>query len=76
MLIKLVKRNKLQVFISTHSLELVRLLHAISNEENVDMAIFFLERSKDGIVNIRHVPLQDLDALIKMGLDPRFLDII
>ena len=75
-LVELVKDNKLQVFISTHSMELVRLLQAISNEEGVDTAIFFLERKEDGTVDVRHISPQDLEDLVKIGLDPRFLDLI
>ena len=75
-LLSLAKENELQLFISTHSLELVRLLHVVSDEKGLEMAAFFLERDRTGKVEARRISPEDTGLLLKMGLDPRFLDII
>jgi predicted ATP-dependent endonuclease of OLD family len=76
MLVALIKQNNIQLFASTHSIEFVRLIGEIAKEKKVEIATFFLERDKDGNVESRHITPQDAEILEKMGLDPRFLDVI
>jgi len=76
MLLSLVKKNETQLFVTTHSLELVRLVEAIGREAGISLATFFLERSEDGLVSARRVEASDRELLAELGLDVRFLDVI
>lgn len=76
MFLTLVKENNIQVFITTHSLELLRLLKGISEEKKIDVRIFFLERSEEGVVDVRELAAENMKVLEEMGFDPRFLYLI
>ena len=76
MFLKLVKQNNVQVFITTHSLELLRLLKNISEEKRIDVGIYFFERDERGQVSARELTGENIDVLERMGFDPRFLDLI
>lgn len=76
MFLSLVKQNNIQVFITTHSLEFLRLLRKISEEKKIDVGIYFLERDKQGKVNVRELTGENVEVLESMGFDPRFLDMI
>ena len=76
MFLSLVKKNNIQVFISTHSLDFLKLLKDISQKKEIDFGVYFLERNRDGIVDVRHLTGENIDVLERMGFDPRFLDII
>lgn len=76
MFLSLVKQNNIQVFITTHSLEFLRLLRKISEERKIDVGIYFLERDKQGRVDVRELTSENIDVLERMGFDPRFLDLI
>ena len=76
MLLALAKRNKIQLFMSTHSIELVRLAEAIGREKGLEVATFFLERDEEGRVNARRIRPSDRRLLADLGLDVRFLDVI
>lgn len=76
MLLTLVERNNIQMFASTHSFEFLKLLGVIAKEKNLEIATFFLERDKKGNVESRRIIPREVDILEKMGLDPRFLDVI
>jgi len=76
MLLSLAKKNETQLFMTTHSLELVRLTEAIGREVGISLATFFLERSEDGLVSARRVEAGDRELLAELGLDVRFLDVI
>jgi len=76
MLLTLVKQNNIQVFASTHSVEFMKLIGKIAQEKSIEIANFFLERDKEGNVEPRRITPQDTNVLEKMGLDPRFLDVI
>jgi hypothetical protein len=76
MLLTLGKKNDVQVFASTHSVELVKLMERIAKEKNIGMKVFFLERDKEGNVDVRYITSLDIDVLEKLGLDVRFIDII
>jgi len=68
------KSNNLQVFMTTHSLELIRLIKEICKEKKIGLKVFFFER-KNGIVNARPIEAIDLDIIRDLGIDPRFLDL-
>ena len=76
MLLALAKRNKIQLFMSTHSIELVRLAEAIGREKGLEVATFFLERDEEGRVDARRIEPSDRRLLADLGLDVRFLDVI
>ena len=75
-LLRVAKENRLQLFISTHSIELVYFAYKLSEEIGIDTRVFFLEKDEDGAVSYRILEKIDIDTLRKLGLDPRFLDII
>ncbi len=76
MLLTLAEKNRTQIFMSTHSIELVRLTEAIGREKGLGVATFFLERDEEGRVDARRVKPSDRQLLADMGLDVRFLDMI
>jgi len=76
MFLSLVKQNNIQVFITTHSLEFLRLLKNISEEKRIDFGIYFLERNKQGQIDARELTGENIEVLERMGFDPRFLDLI
>jgi len=76
MLLDLVKQNKIQIFISTHSVEFLDLLEKMAEERELELAFFFLERDKKGNIESRYITSKDKAILTKMGFDVRFLDII
>ncbi len=75
-LLEIARKNNLQLFISTHSIELTDFTLRISEEEKIDSRVFFLERDENGKVSYRILKKLDVDVLRKLGIDPRFLDII
>ncbi|OYT37307.1 MAG: hypothetical protein B6U89_07520 [Desulfurococcales archaeon ex4484_58] len=75
-LLRIAKENNLQLFISTHSIELVTFAYRLSGELGIDTRVFFLEKEEDDTVTYRVLEKIDVDTLRKLGLDPRFLDII
>jgi len=76
MFLSLVKQNNIQVFITTHSLEFIKLLKQCAEDMKIDFNVFFIERDKQGIVEARELSGENLDVLERMGFDPRFLDMI
>ena len=72
-ILKIAKKRKQQLFITTHSLELVNIVKKLSEEQNIELKIFFIERDREGIVDV--IPLSKVDVEIcrKLGLDSRFL---
>jgi hypothetical protein len=76
MLVKLSQRNDIQLFITTHSLEFIRLLGKIASEQGRQLSTFFIEMDKEGKIEPRLITPTDSENLHKMGLDERFLDIL
>jgi len=76
MLLSLARENRTQLFITTHSVELVRLAEALGKEKDLEVATFFLERDEGGHVDVRKIEPGDRDLLASLGLDVRFLDIL
>ncbi len=73
---ELAKKNSLQLFMTTHSIELVQIAEKITTELGLGLRTFFIERDEEGVVDTRALEAVDLDVLQKLGLDPRFLHII
>jgi len=72
-LMKLAINRKLQLFITTHSIELLRIISHIAQEQNLDVSIFFLERDENGILHSRRFGIDELNALEELAIDARFL---
>ena len=76
MFLHLVKKNNIQTFITTHSLEFIKLLQKTAEDKKVDVGVYFFEREKDGSIDVREITRENMEVLEKLGLDPRFLDLI
>lgn len=76
MLFDIIKRNNIQIFITTHSLEFVKLAEIIAKEKRISINIFFIEMDKAGRIQPRTITPEDSENLAKAGLDMRFLDMI
>lgn len=76
LLLTVTKTNKVQIFASTHSIELLKLLEMIAKEKKMNVSVFFLERDAIGNVDVRRITSEDATILEKMGLDIRFVDVI
>jgi predicted ATPase len=75
--LKLAKDRGLQLFISTHSVELVNIVRRICEELGLGFRVFFMERDySSGVVDVRVLESLDVDVLQKIGLDPRMLYVI
>jgi hypothetical protein len=75
--LKLAKDRSLQLFISTHSVELVNIVRRICEELGLGFRVFFMERDySSGVVDVRVLESFDVDVLQKIGLDPRMLYVI
>ena len=74
--LKAAKEKMLQLFISTHSLELIRIINKLCENMKFECKVFFVDRNDEGIVDVRVLETEDTEALLSLGLDPRFLHII
>jgi energy-coupling factor transporter ATP-binding protein EcfA2 len=74
--LKIAKRQNLQLFITTHSMELVNIVRHLARELDMGIHVYFMERGPDGVVDVRVLEEVDVDILQKMGLDPRFLYLV
>jgi energy-coupling factor transporter ATP-binding protein EcfA2 len=69
--LKLAKDRSLQLFISTHSVELVNIVRRLCEELGLGFRVFFMERDySSGVVDVRVLESLDVDVLQKIGLDP------
>lgn len=75
-LLNLTKRNNVQIFATTHSLEFIKFIEKIAEERNLSMATFFIEMDEKGRIESRTITSKDSQYLTKMGLDIRFLDVV
>ncbi len=71
-LIRLAKETNLQIIASTHSIDLVYIVQAISKELNVALALLYLE-GEDGVLKVRNFFTEDVDILEGLGVDVRLL---
>ena len=75
--LKLAKDRGLQLFISTHSVELVDIVRRLCEELGLGFRVFFMERDySSGVVDVRVLESLVVDVLQKIGLDPRMLYVI
>jgi len=70
------KRKRLQLFVSTHSIETIVMTKELAKRNNLSFKFFFLERNAQGIVDVRALDSVNLDIVKMLGLDPRFLYVI
>jgi len=75
-LLRLVKRNNLQVFMSTHSRELCIIVEELAKKHDIKVSTFFIERNEEGEVTTRRISPKGRKILELLGLDARFLDLI
>ena len=71
-LIKIAKEKNVQLFITTHSLEVIQALSQFSKE--YDIRFFHVERSVDGKLAARQLKAVDTQLLSDLGVDLRNLD--
>ncbi len=75
--LKMAREKNLQLFITTHSLELVKIARELSSRYGLDIRVFYVERDHEtGLVDVRALERVDLEVLEKLGLDPRLLHIL
>lgn len=72
-LLGLARRGGTQVFITTHSLELLKAVRQANEEHGLSAAVFFVERDGEGALSARRLTLDEEDRLRKLGIDARFL---
>jgi energy-coupling factor transporter ATP-binding protein EcfA2 len=70
-LFKMAKRNSIQLFMSTHSLELIAYALEAAEKEALDLKLFHLSLSPDGLLNARGIPAPDAKLLMDLGHDLR-----
>jgi hypothetical protein len=75
--LRLAKERKLQLFITTHSIELINIVKKLAEDVGLGMRVYYLERDRStGIVDVRAMESTDIEILQKLGLDPRLLHIL
>jgi hypothetical protein len=75
--LKKAREKNLQLFITTHSLELVKIVRELSSRYGLDLKVLYVERNHEtGLVDVRALERVDLEVLEKLGLDPRLLHIL
>lgn len=73
---KVAKERRLQLFITTHSIELVNIARRVCGDLGLKLKVFYMERDQGGIVDVRELEEVDIDIAQKLGLDPRLLHIL
>ena len=73
---KVAKERRLQLFITTHSIELVNIARKVCSDLGLKLKVFYMERDQGGIVDVRELEEVDIDIAQKLGLDPRLLHIL
>jgi predicted ATPase len=75
--LRLAKERKLQLFITTHSIELINIVKKLAEDVGLGMRVYYLERDRStSIVDVRAMESTDIEILQKLGLDPRLLHIL
>lgn len=70
-LVEVVTENNVQLFITTHSLEVIRTLSCLA--EKYDVRFFHFEKSHDDVINVRGISRTDGKLLSDLGVDLRYL---
>jgi hypothetical protein len=74
-LLDLAKKNNVQIFATTHSLEFIKFIEKLAQERSLGISTFFIEMDERGRIESRTITSEDSQYLAKMGLDIRFLDL-
>lgn len=70
-LFKMAKRNSIQLFMSTHSLELISYALEAAEKEGLELKVYHCTLSQDGALTARGIPAPDAKLLTDMGHDLR-----
>ena len=70
-LFELAKRQNLQLFLTTHSWELMTYALEAAEEKSVDLAFHHLSLDEQGLLDARAIPAPDAKMLMDIGHDPR-----
>ena len=73
---KLAGESNFQLFISTHSIELIRIAERLAGDLSLPLSIIYVERNSNGILDARSFSAEDAEILRKLGIDPRLLYIL
>lgn len=65
-LLQIAEKNKLQLFITTHSLDVIKIWTQLIK----DVKIFHLTRSAEGKLDIRHIEGTDAKLMMDLGVSP------
>lgn len=75
-LLDLASRNGIQLFMTTHSLELLKAVRLANERHKLDVAVFFVELDGEGNLSARRFTLDDEERLRRLGIDARFLYVL
>ena len=75
-LLEIAEKHSLQLFITTHSIELIHILSQLAQRHGLNTKIHHITRNHDGTVDTRTLATADIKLLEDLGLDPRFLEIL
>ena len=70
---KVAKRNDIQLFITTQSLELINYALEVSEKENLEIKLYHLSLDKNGTLSTRGISAPDAKLLADVGPDVRLL---
>jgi len=70
---KVAKRNDIQLFITTQSLELINYALEASEKENLEIKLYHLSLDKEGTLSARGISAPDAKLLAEVGPDVRLL---
>lgn len=70
---KVARRNDIQLFITTQSLELINYALEVSEKENLEIKLYHLSLDKEGILTARGISAPDAKLLADVGPDVRLL---
>lgn len=72
-LLEITYKSNLQLFITTHSIEVLDVLAELSKEKGYDLGIFHVERDNEGHLHLRPIEGPDIPLLLSLGVDLRKL---
>ncbi len=72
-LLKLSKEAGFQIIATTHSLELIGIIEALSRELGMELTIHYVERVND-VLKARRFSVDDIDVMRRLGFDVRLLN--
>jgi AAA15 family ATPase/GTPase len=70
-LFELAKQQDLQLFLTTHSLELIDYAMEAAEETGLDLKLHHLSLNKEGTLRVTSMSQPDAKLLLDMGIDPR-----